>query len=119
MTVQLHVGDGHAGRRYYERLLERAPDFLPHGDDAFVEWHFVPGNFELHIVESDVAGSQQGRLRLGVADVESERQRLVDADVAVSPIEELAGVVRWCNVDDPWGNRLGFYQDLVRFPGRG
>jgi hypothetical protein len=79
----------------------------------------VPGNFELHIVESDVAGSQQGRLRLGVADVESERQRLVDADVEVSPIEELAGVVRWCNVDDPWGNRLGFYQDLVRFPGRG
>ena len=114
MTVQLHVADGAAARAWYERLLGRPPDFRPDADDTFVEWHFQPGYWELHIVQSDQPGTQQGRLRLGVGNIEAARQSLA-AGLEVTEVEELPGVVRWCNFDDPWGNRLGLYQDLARF----
>ncbi len=114
-TIQLHVADGAAARKWYERLLGREPDFRPFGDDSFVEWQFTPGYSELHVVESEEPGSQGGRLRLGVADIDATRASLLAAGIDVSEIDELANVVRWCNFDDPWRNGLGFYQDLVRF----
>jgi catechol 2,3-dioxygenase-like lactoylglutathione lyase family enzyme len=115
MTVQLHVANGTEARAWYERLLGRPPDVRPDADDTFVEWHFQPGYWELHIVQSDQPGTQQGRLRLGVREVEAARHSLVDSGLEVTEVEELPRVVRWCNFDDPWGNRLGLYQDLARF----
>jgi hypothetical protein len=36
--------------------------------------------------------------------------------VKVTKVEGLAGVVKWCNFEDPWGNKLGLFQDMERFP---
>lgn len=115
-TIQLHVADGAAARRWYERLLGREPDFRPFGDDSFVEWRFTPGYSELHVVESERPGSLEGRLRLGVADIDATHASLLAAGIEVSGIEDLPNVVRWCDFEDPWRNRLGLYLDLVRFP---
>ena len=116
MTVQLLVGEGAAARAWYERLLGRPPDFRPFDDDSFLEWQFRPGFWELHVVESPEADVRRGRVRIGVAHVDSARAALRQVGFDVRELEELPGVVRWCNLDDPWGNRLGLYQDLARFP---
>lgn len=33
----------------------------------------------------------------------------------ISPVERIEGVVAYCNFDDPWGNKMGFFQDLARY----
>jgi hypothetical protein len=117
MTVQLFVGSGSDGRLWYERLFQRPPDFRPQQDDTFLEWIFKSGHWEIHVVEHEPAGQQQARLRFSVADLDAERRRLGSDGIEMSAVEELPGVVRYCNFDDPWGNRLGMYQDASRWPG--
>ncbi len=53
-------------------------------------------------------------VRSGVADIETEcaRMRAVFG-IECGDIERFPGFVAWCNFTDPWGNRLGFSQDLV------
>jgi hypothetical protein len=36
--------------------------------------------------------------------------------IDVDGVEALPIVDRWCNFTDPWGNRLGLYKDLSRWP---
>jgi hypothetical protein len=115
-TLQLWVSDGGAARRWYQDLFGREPDFRPFDDDTFCEWQFKPGYWEIHVVEREPAGSQTARLRFGVADIAAEREILLGKGIAVTEIEDLPQVVRWCNFDDPWGNALGLYQDLMRSP---
>jgi hypothetical protein len=50
-----------------------------------------------------------------VSDIDADRAGLVRAGIEVSEIEELPGVVRWCDFSDLWGNRLGPFTDLARF----
>lgn len=116
-TIQIHVpvGTGAEARRWYTALLGRPPDVRPFEDDSFTEWRF-PGFWEVHVVERDPGGSQTAALRLGVADVAAARAAVERLDVEVSAVEELPSVVRWCDLLDPWGNRLGLFQDLARFP---
>lgn len=116
LTIQLWVADGSAARSWYERLLGRAPDFRPFDDDTFCEWVIVPGHWELHVVEKDQPVPRQPPVRIGAADIEASRGHVLSLGIEADEIEELPGVVRWCNFTDPWGNRLGLYQDLLRFP---
>jgi catechol 2,3-dioxygenase-like lactoylglutathione lyase family enzyme len=110
------VSDGGAARRWYRDLLGREPDFRPFGDDTFCEWQFKPGYWEIHVVKRELAGSQTARFRFGVGDIDGARRTLVEKGIVVTEVEDLPQVVRWCNVDDPWGNALGLYQDLRCFP---
>lgn len=55
-------------------------------------------------------------LGFGVADIVVAREQLLGIGVAADPVDALPGVVLWCNFTDPWGNRLGLYQDLSRWP---
>ncbi|WP_436535442.1 VOC family protein [Actinoplanes sp. HUAS TT8] len=114
LTLQIPVGDVEAGRRFYAGLFEREPDFAPHDD--FLEWRVLAG------VEVwwQVVGQPDGvrplgsRIRLRVDDVRAATQRAhARLGVAASPITTLPGVVSFSDFDDPWGNRIGFYQDLV------
>jgi len=53
-------------------------------------------------------------LRLGVADIEAERKRIQEElHIEVSEIERIEGLAAWCNFTDPFGNRLGLFQDLA------
>lgn len=41
MTIQVRVQDIYEGRRWYQSLLNRNPDFEPH--DGFAKWEVIPG----------------------------------------------------------------------------
>ena len=56
----------------------------------------------------------EARYGWAVADVAAERERIHDAlGVAVSEIERIEGVAAWCTFEDPFGNRLGLFEDLA------
>jgi predicted enzyme related to lactoylglutathione lyase len=116
LTLQLWVGDGSAARAWYQRLFGRPPDFTPFGDDTFCEWIFKPGYWEIHVVEKDHPTPRQAPVRFGAEDIHAAREQVLGLGIEADEIEELPGVVRWCNFTDPWGNRLGLYQDLSRWP---
>lgn len=116
LTVQLWVGDGSAARTWYQRLFGRPPDFTPFGDDTFCEWIFKPGHGEIHVVEKDNPAPRQAPVRFGTEDIHTASEQVFALGISADEIEELQGVVRWCNFTDPWGNRLGLYQDLSRLP---
>ncbi len=113
LTVQLWVGDIETATDWYERLLGRPPDFVPRPD--LKEWELVPDTW-LQISTSKNPG-QMSRLRLGVEDLEGERGRLIhDLGIDATEIERIGGAAAWCNFQDPWGNRIGLFQDLAKFP---
>ncbi len=110
-TMQVYVTDISAGEAWYTRLLGTPPHFVP--ESRVREWEIVAGNWLLVVeVEPDQTW-RGGRLRLGVADIERAREELAAAlSIPVSPVDRIAGAAAWCDFDDPWGNRLGFFQDL-------
>jgi catechol 2,3-dioxygenase-like lactoylglutathione lyase family enzyme len=109
ITIQVRVSDMDVGLRWYTALLGRPPDAEP-GDDAR-EWEILP-NCWLYVALGTVGGS--GALHLGVADVAAERERLQDAlGVAITEVQRIEGEVAWCEFEDPFGNRLGLFEDLA------
>jgi catechol 2,3-dioxygenase-like lactoylglutathione lyase family enzyme len=113
MTLQLEVSDLARAREFYTALLGSAPEFEPHED--FLEWRVVPSG-ETWIQAVGVSGQVRPltcRVRFGVADIRVERDRLVGMGVEASPVTSLPGVVAFIDFADPWGNALGFYQDLA------
>ena len=73
ITYQVRVTDIQQGQKWYEILLNKKPDFIPH--DGFVEWEIIPG-FWLQVAEG-AASEGSGPLRLGVTNIIAERDRLV------------------------------------------
>jgi predicted enzyme related to lactoylglutathione lyase len=113
MTLQVQVGDVGRARRFYAELFGSEPDFEPHED--FLEWRAVPGTevwFQVVGVPEPVR-PLLNRVRFGVADVDAARSALVARGIEASAVTTLPGVVRWLDFEDPWGNRLGHYQDLA------
>lgn len=113
MTLQLQVGDIVRAREFYTAVLGCEPEFVPHED--FLEWRVIPDG-EAWVQAVGVIGTVHPlptRLRFGVADVRAERERLLELGVDVSQVMSLPGVVAFIDFPDPWGNKLGFYQDLA------
>ena len=110
MTVQIRVPSMKEGQRYYEILLNREPDFIPH--DGFLEWELLPGCW-LQVAEG-IPSEGSGPIRLAVKDIEAERKRLMEAlHIETFEIESRDEVpVKWATFTDPWGNRLGFFEYL-------
>lgn len=110
MTIQVRVEDITEGCKWYQTVLNRAPDFIPH--EGFVEWEIIPGCW-LQVAEGKTAIAS-GPLRLGVTDIEGERERLVKElkidEFEIYSREEVP--VKWGTFSDPWGNRLGFFEYL-------
>lgn len=108
MTVQVRVSDFEKGREWYKILLNKEPDFVPHED--FAEWELIPGCW-LQVAKGEPAVGS-GPLRLGVTQLEQERERIIGL-LGVEPFEIFARQevpVRWATFADPWGNRLGLFE---------
>lgn len=111
MTLQLYVGDRVAGRQFYTTLFGREPDFAPQED--FLEWRVADGaEMWVQVVSAQVR-PVPSRIRFRVEDLEAAIAWSATAlGVESSAPEALPGVVRYTDFTDPWGNRLGFYQDI-------
>ncbi|MGE7767539.1 VOC family protein [Peribacillus sp. NPDC096540] len=108
MTIQFRVTDIVEGQRWYETLLDRKPDFIPH--EGFCEWELIPGSW-LQVVEG-IPSEGSGPLRLGVENIEKERDR-ISKELQVEFFEICSREevpVKWATFTDPWGNRLGFFE---------
>jgi len=110
VTFEVRVSDFGVGARWYTRLLGRPPDLTPRAD--FWEWEVLPMCYLQVGAGTPVPGS--GPVRLGVEDLAAERERIRDAlGIAVSAIERVEGLTAWCTFEDPFGNRLGLFEDLA------
>jgi hypothetical protein len=110
MTIQVRVSNMEEGQKWYEVLLNRKPDFIPH--DGFAEWELIPGCW-LQVAEGKPADGS-GPLRLGTTNIEEERERMVK-QLQIEPFEIYSREevpVKWGTFSDPWGNRLGFFEYL-------
>ena len=112
MTTQLYVAERVAGRRFYTVLFGCEPDFAP--DEDFLEWRVAAGTECWIQVVAAQTRPLPTRLRFRVDDIRATIAWSRTA-LGVDPTEpeELPGVVRYTDFSDPWGNRLGFYQDLA------
>ncbi len=108
LTLQVGVGDMAGARAFYDRLFGREADFVPAEDVQGYETS--PGAW-LQITTALEPGRMH-RVRFGVPDMAVARDELDAAGIPASEVEETPGVVRWCDFADPYGNPLGFYQDL-------
>ena len=110
ITIQVRVTDFKEGRMWYETLLNKEPDYIPH--DGFVEWEIIPGCW-LQVAEG-TPSKASGPLRLGVTNIIAERDRLVKEigieNFEIFSREEVS--VKWGSFTDPWGNQLGFFEYL-------
>jgi hypothetical protein len=114
LTLQLYVPRPALpeARALYTRLLGRDPVFTPHDD--FLEWPPLTGaEAWIQLTVSEEPRPLTNRLRFGVADIRSAAAFLDELDLERSDISQLPGVVAFLDATDPWGNRLGYYQDLV------
>ena len=108
MTTQVRVADFDEGKKWYQSLLNKEPDFIPH--EGFAEWELIPGCW-LQVAEG-VPSEGGGPLRLGVTSIEHERNRMIEElNVDFFEIHSREEVpVKWATFSDPWGNRLGFFE---------
>ena len=110
ITCQVRVTDIQQGQKWYETLLNKKPDFIPH--DGFAEWELIPG-YWLQVAEG-TPSEGSGPLRFGVTNIIAERARLVKAlgiaNFEIYSREEVPA--KWGSFTDPWGNQLGFFEYL-------
>lgn len=110
MTTQFRVSNIKEGQEWYETLFNKKPDFIPH--DGFAEWEIIPGCW-LQVTEG-ILTEGNGPLRLGVTNIEAERNRLVK-QLKIDRFEIYSRQevpVKWGTFTDPWGNRLGLFEYL-------
>jgi len=109
----LGVGVSDLGRAeaFYSVLLGRGPDLQPQPDQR--EWfiHRAP-EVDFRITLSPrTAGS--GSLSLGVADLGAERSRLLGYWPDLPAAHEKPGIITMVRIQDPDGNEVTLWQDLM------
>ncbi|MEN2768957.1 VOC family protein [Ornithinibacillus xuwenensis] len=110
MTIQIRVPDFIKGLEWYQLLLGKRPDFIPH--EGFVEWELIPGCW-LQLAEGTPANGS-GPFRLGVPDMDLVLERLNNelclTNIEIHKRDEVP--VKWCTFSDPWGNHVGLFEYL-------
>lgn len=113
-TLQVYVPTDETAeaRSFYSSLFGREPEFEPHDD--FFEWSPIAGQeCWLQVSGKDHASPLLNRVRFRVLDLGEALSFLDSSGIERSEPSQLPGVVAFVDFADPWGNRLGYYQDLV------
>jgi hypothetical protein len=109
----LDVGVSDLGQAvaFYSVLLGRGPDLQPQPDQW--EWFLHRGpEVDFRITLSPrTAGS--GSLSLGVADLGAERSRLLEHWPGIPAAQEKPGIITLVRMQDPDGNEITLWQDLM------
>lgn len=109
LTVGIPVTDMTAAVAWYRTLL-----------GAGEECEVAPGIMEfqlfstgwLQLIQSEQGVPLGGVVRFGVGDIEKQHSRLQALGIQVQPIGTVPGVVCYFDFQDPFGNRLCFYEQL-------
>ena len=97
-----------AARPWYERLIGRAPDMLPHDREA--AWQLSETGW-IYVV-ADAARAGRALVTLLVDDLDTHVAELAERGIVVEAIETVPGKFRRTAVVDPEGNRVVFAQPL-------
>lgn len=113
ITADLVVADLQRAAAFYRHIFQRAPDLRP--DDHTAEWilHRSP-EIALRLVTREGASTDRSRVGIGVADLERERARLSTVWPDVPTITTRPGIIAQLEIDDPDGNRVVLWQDLMQ-----
>ena len=103
------VADYDAARPWYERLIGRAPDMLPHDREA--AWQLSETGWIYVVADAERAG--RALVTVLVDDLDAHLAGMAERGIACEPIEILPGKVRRTAVVDPEGNRIAFGQPLA------
>jgi catechol 2,3-dioxygenase-like lactoylglutathione lyase family enzyme len=114
VTVVVGVTGMDEALAFYRQFFGRAPDFVLAED--FQEYEVVAGMW--YQLTTRVAPGRGRRVRFGVSDIWAERQALISQGLEVTEIAGEPGIVAWCEFKDPFGNPLGYFQDLEVHPER-
>lgn len=109
LTLQLGVADMTVAREFYDRLFGREADYVT--SEEFQEYETSPGVWVQ--LTTRLRPGEGRRIRFGVYDVATARESLRADGLTVGEIETVPGVVSFCDFPDPWGNKLGLYEDLA------
>jgi catechol 2,3-dioxygenase-like lactoylglutathione lyase family enzyme len=109
LSLQIGVADMAAAREFYDRLFGREPDFAESADSQ--QYETSPGVW--FRITTTIGPGRLRRVRFGVYDLAAARESLLADGLKVGPVQALPGVVAYCDFPDPWGNKLGLYEDLA------
>ena len=113
VTMHVRVPNAIEAAAWYERFLERPPDFVPFA--GFAEWELTPGCW-LQLAQPRPRPTA-ARVRFGVADLRHESDRIRrDLGVTISEVQFFEDQVAWCDFADPYDNPIGLVQDLTKHP---
>jgi predicted enzyme related to lactoylglutathione lyase len=111
LTVTVQVGETAVALAFYSGVLGREPDYVAHDD--FHEWEVCERAWLQVSSGHETPAACSSRVRFEVADIAAEIERLRALGVAVAEPTTLPDVVVFTDFTDPWGNRLGLYQDIA------
>lgn len=108
VTIGVPVRDLAVSREWYRQLLGQAPDLEPVPGIAEYE---VAGVW-VQLMEGEPPGGSW-TLRIGVTDLDGERDRLRSLGIEAGEVQTVPGVISYFVFRDPDGNRLSWYQVQV------
>ena len=111
VLVRIAVRNLGESRQWYERLFGKRPDLEP-----------LPGQIEFNIagtwllIEEGDPSPSSWNIRLEVAGLTRERERLQLLGIAMTEVKTVSSVINWFSFADPDGNSWMFYQVLTTNP---
>jgi catechol 2,3-dioxygenase-like lactoylglutathione lyase family enzyme len=111
VTIDVFVSSS-ATWAFWAQLLDRRPDLMP--DSTTAEWKLSPEpEIALRVrVDADRAGA--GRVGLGVDDLVATKQDLEQRLGHLADITTKPHVIATLELQDPSGNRITLWQDLLQ-----
>jgi predicted enzyme related to lactoylglutathione lyase len=102
----LPVRDRDEAIRWYERLLGKPPDFLPHDGEAV--WQLAATASLYVLMDTERAG--HGFVTLVVDDLDATLAEISGRGITLAQIDEMPGAGRKCIITDPDGNEVGLVE---------
>ncbi|MFQ5950547.1 MAG: VOC family protein [Candidatus Geothermarchaeales archaeon] len=109
LTVGISVSDLAEVTECYRNLLgpRRELDPVP----KIREFKLIE-DFWLQLVEVKRGSKFSPVIRIGVDDLDRQHDRLSNLGIELGRIEEVPDLIRYFSLEDPYGNRLSYYELL-------
>ena len=109
-TVGLAVTDLNSAVEWYRRLLGEVEEVNP--APGVWEFQIVPSGW-LQLFESEINKPNQSVVRFESQDIEASRMLASSLSINLDQIETVPDAVSYFDFQDPFGNRLSFYELLA------